>query len=189
MRLFAAIRVPEDLRRSLTLCCEEIGRMPALPRKTKWVKEDNIHLTLKFFGEVDETRLKALESAIVQSTRPSKAFSLSVRGIGSFSLKGFPRVLWAGVADPESELSRCAESLETQTIQSGFEPSDKPFSAHLTLARFLSNPRGDFGEILQRESARDFGSMTVDRIHLVESRLSSEGPIYSDLKEFPLGGS
>ena len=184
MRLFVAVKIPDEVRQSLEHFCREIKASTALPKKVKWARPENLHLTLKFFGEIEESRLEELLTALSRSMGNREPFSATARGIGVFPENAPPRVLWAGVDDPEEGLKKLAGSIEQETVLAGFPPSDKPFSAHLTLARFPTVPgAGIKDEVLKRENSV-FGEIRVRAVSLIQSRLEASGPVYADLKEF-----
>jgi len=187
MRLFAAIKISEEVKESLIGFREKMSPQTEMPNKVKWVESSQIHLTLKFFGEVEATRLASLQKALFKSVQAIKSFSFGVCGIGVFPQKGPPRVLWAGISEPTGTLGQCASSVEGETVQSGFFPADKPFSGHVTLARFSVPPGNELTSFFEKTASQSFGKVTAERMVLVESRLSSQGPRYIDLTEFPFG--
>lgn len=135
-------------------------------------------------GEIDESRTGALESALDDSARGQGSFPMKVEGAGAFPNWKRPRVFWAGVRDPSEALGKLAARVEGSTVRAGFAPQDKPFSAHLTLARFSSPLSSGLEEKLKSTAGRSFGSFTADRMALVRSRLGPSGSIYEDIKEF-----
>ena len=159
---------------------------PEVPPNSKWVKSENLHLTLKFFGEVGEENRPLLESALSKAAESGKTFAAEIQGIGAFPALRSARVLWAGVRDPAANLRALARSVEEETVRSGFPSSDKPFSEHLTLARFKAFPRANFIRLLEKDSEVSFGKMTVRCLCLIQSVLGSQGPAYQDLRQWSL---
>ena len=186
MRLFAAVKIPDETRESLARFCEDLRKYFPLPQKVKWVETPNLHLTLKFFGEIEPGRLDGLGRALSLAAGKHRRFSARAKGAGTFPEGRPARVLWAGIEDPAGALSRLAESVESDTVAAGFSPSDKPFSPHLTLARFPIVPPSAFQTKLAGHPDPGFGEIKVDKVFLIESRLGPSGPVYLDLKEFHL---
>lgn len=185
MRLFVSVEISDDLRGALTKIKEDLSHSLTL-KEAKWVKPENLHLTLKFFGEVPENDLAALEQALVESVKGKKSFLIQVHGMGCFPNLQRPRVLWAGIKEGAQSLEALAKSVEENSVAAGFAPVDKPFSAHLTLARFTAAPPKDFLVMMENVSARSFGEMKIEKISLIESQLSPSGPRYTTLREFSL---
>lgn len=182
MRLFAALRISEETGANLFRWASRIKMNLQNPAFFQWVSPQNYHLTLKFFGEVGENRLPVLESALEKASLGRREFFLHMRGTGYFPNADRPRVYWAGVA-PSAELSELAAAVETETIAAGFTPSDKPFSAHLTLARLEPGSAQEFLKAAASGSSTPFGTFSVSGIVLMQSQPSPQGPVYSALTE------
>jgi len=190
MRLFVAIDIDESIRQRL----DDYARAmkPRVPG-VRFVAAGNYHVTLKFLGEVAETRLPEIQSALAAIQFPS--FSLDVRGVGFFPNAHAPRVFWVGIES--TQLAGLA-----QLVQQAFEPmgfdAEQEFRAHLTLARNGSGrPRPVRGEkspeafaqlsqLVTAEAPPEFGTMTAREFFLYESRLSPAGAVYTRLKGFGL---
>jgi len=154
----------------------------------RWVSSEKMHLTLKFFGNIEESRIDSIFEAIKGPVRGAKPFQISVRGTGAFpSLKG-PRVIWMGLVDREGVLIPLQKEVEVSLEKVGFEREDRPFRAHLTLGRVRSN-RGKEELIRKVEKYREeeIGEFQVEKIILFKSDLAPSGPIYTLLKEIKLG--
>ena len=183
MRLFLGIRIPNTIRDSL----QKFKTALTTPdENVKWIAPDNLHLTLKFFGEVEQTRLETLENALHQSVIDQKRFSLQVQGTGFFPREQKAKVLWAGIQDPSNGLNKIADSIEKFSVQAGFPPNDNPFSAHLTMARFSSPPAAVFLEKIRSYRSFLFGEMEVKEFFIIQSQLRSSGSDYTLLKKFDL---
>ncbi|OGR83949.1 MAG: 2'-5' RNA ligase [Elusimicrobia bacterium RIFCSPHIGHO2_01_FULL_64_10] len=185
MRLFAAVAIPPEIREAVARLRDGWLRSPEAPKGARRVKPANLHLTLKFFGEVPETLVPALSGALERSVRGRKKFTLALGGTGFFPEKGRPRVLWLGVPDPAQSgaLTDLAAAVERETLSSGFPPADRSFSPHLTLARLEAPPGPGFEKVLGETSGRIVAETAVDRIFLIESRLrpGGAGPEYQDV--------
>ncbi len=175
-RLFVALDVPESVKiRMETLFEAEKG--------VRWVRPGQVHLTLRFIGEVDE----ATTAAIAERLRSVRAapFPLHVGGVGVFPGRRRPRVLWVG-ADGGDGLAALHARVETAVREAGTAPDEKPFRPHLTLAR-LRRPDPAWVRAFLAEH-RDFDTepFPVTRFHLYESRLLPEGAEHHRLAEYPL---
>jgi len=110
-------------------------------RDVRWVKISDIHLTLKFLGDVEEERIPDIGGCIEQCVMGITPFTIAVRGMGAFPSDHSPQVIWIAAADESGTLSRMQLSLEDGLARLGFKKEKRPFSPHLTLGR-LKSPRG-----------------------------------------------
>jgi 2'-5' RNA ligase len=182
MRLFVAVDLNESVRKRLA----EIQRkLDSADYDLKIVEPENLHLTLKFLGEVDEGTCERVKDLISEAIKDVHAFALSFEGIGYFGNGRFMKVVWAGVKEGKEELVRAAKSLDERL--SFIRKDEHDMSPHLTIARVKS---GRNVQNLAREvnSLRDvkIGEVRVKEICLKKSVLTPEGPVYSDVKAFPL---
>ena len=185
VRCFAAISISDEIQSALESFKEQAFRSAKEFKSAKWVRSENLHLTLKFFGEVERDRIGALEESISASVHDQKNFSVKFCSGGCFPNDKRPQVLWVGITDGASVLEKLAANLEERTTLRGFVPSDKPFSPHLTLARFSNFPLPDLSQILSALDKRVFGKIDVVQISLIQSELKPAGPVYTVLREFP----
>jgi 2'-5' RNA ligase len=149
------------------------------------VKPEQIHITLKFLGEVGEERLGDLKAALHRSAEHFSGFFFSLHGIGCFPDSSRARVLWAGADAGKPELEALSRSVEEETVSAGFPPSDKPFSAHLTLARIQSEAPEQFQSLALQFRDFRFGEIPVRKMDLVQSRLSVQGAEHITRETFP----
>jgi 2'-5' RNA ligase len=150
-----------------------------------WVREAGMHLTLKFLGEIEETKVGPVVAAMEEAARPATPFVLQVRGTGFFPNARFPRVLWVGIS-PSAALDSLQTRLEKLLASLGFDRESRPFHPHLTLGRVRSAAglRGAITELDLQKNA-DFGTMTATKIALFQSVLRPAGAEHSVLKECP----
>lgn len=181
MRLFVALEIPSEICNALAAFVKELrGAAP----QAKWVRADNLHVTLKFLGETKPPRLGAIESALA-SIRSTQPVTLEFRGLGFFPNEKRPRVFWVGM-EASANLKVLAEDIDRGLHQLGFPLEERPFTPHLTLARF--NPPGlppNLGSAVSQHSSRNFGSLTARELHLIESKLKSTGAEYTTIQSFP----
>jgi 2'-5' RNA ligase len=189
LRLFVALEPPDQVRRRLRSLQAELKRAAgAAADDAKWVAVENIHLTLQFLGGVAEERRGAIEAAIGEAAATASPFHLDVHGAGAFPSGRRARVVWAGVTGDVAPLTALVADLGRRLGGLGFPPEDRPFSAHLTLAR-SRDPRGLAGLAAALAHCGD-GPATrwpVDEVTLVRSHLSPLGPRYEALARIHLG--
>lgn len=151
----------------------------------KAVEEENIHITLKFLGEIPEDRT-ARVAELVKGIA-FKPFILDFKGIGVFPSSSRPSVVWAGVTGNTSEMLAVFTELEKGLTALGFEPERRPFQPHLTLCRVRGgHNRAQLAEAVEAMADEEFGSQTVKHIRLKKSVLTRSGPIYSNIAESKL---
>lgn len=181
MRLFVALAIPGEIRSALTAFLNELR---GIAPQAKWVRAENLHVTLKFLGETEPAKLQTIQEALA-SIRSTQPISLEFRGLGFFPSEKKPRVFWVGM-EASANLKAVAEEIDRSLNRLGFPPEDRPFTPHLTLARF--NPPGlppKLASAAAEHASRKFGSFITDKFHLIESRLKSSGAEYTTVQSFP----
>ena len=180
MRLFVALEIPTKTRENLASL---LASLRAITREARWVRPDNLHVTLKFLGEVAEDELEAVETALGR-IRSDLAVTLEFRGLGFFPNEKKPRVFWAGI-EASSNLKTLAGDIEGAVEKCGIARDKREFSPHLTLAR-LERPLPEaFRKAIAENAQRDFGSLRTGEFRLVQSKLKPSGAEYTTLKTFP----
>ena len=174
--------LPDDVRQRLATAIERLRPHAA---DVVWVAAGNLHVTLKFLGQVDETRVPALADALRVTLAGEPAFDVAVHGLGAFPSPMRPRVLWAGLEDGTGALGAIARRVDACCGGLGFPPAPREFAAHVTLGR-VREPRRQpaLADALAR--AADFGRVRVERVSLMRSELSPRGARYSELAAAPL---
>jgi 2'-5' RNA ligase len=186
IRAFLAIDLGEEIR-------DRYGRSYALegarPRRLRWVRPENVHLTLRFLGDVPEDRLDPLRDRIATVTGRTAAFRATLGKAGCFGPCGAPRVLWFSVGEGEVPLGDLTEAIEGAVSTLGFEGEDRPWTAHLTVAR---NPDRVAWEGWERElESWGLAGMVFDvrEVVLFSSELRPQGPTYRRVWSLPLAGN
>jgi 2'-5' RNA ligase len=185
MRLFVALEIPSAVRENLVALLKSLrGVSP----QTRWVRAENLHVTLKFIGEVPGTKLAAVHSALA-GVRCEQHVTLDFRGLGFFPNEKHPRVFWAGI-EASPNLKTLAADIDKVTEKLGMAREQRPFSPHLTLARF-EPPRlpENLRSGIRENATRDFGSLRTSQFQLIESKLKPSGAEYTTLESFPFAAA
>ena len=174
-RLFVAIRPPEDVR---DLLIDAMDDSPAL----RWVGDEQLHLTLRFIGEVERPVANDIAAALQRLS--SLSFQLRVTGVGKFEKRN-GGALWAGI-EPKEPVVSLAAKVERAIQQVGLEPERRAFSPHITLARWNRRNGEAVDAFLRRNSDLHSEPFAVDRFILFESKLSRHGAHYEEVADFAL---
>lgn len=175
MRLFVAIQIPQDARAAYEALLKEFR---GIAPRAKWVRTGNMHVTLKFLGETDAAKLDAVRNAL-GAVRSEQPVTLEFCGLGFFPNEKRPRVFWAGI-QASANLKSLAADIDQVAHRLGFPVEDRPFTPHLTLARF--EPPGiapKLREAIRIHEVQSFGSLTTAEFHLIESKLKPAGAEYT----------
>jgi 2'-5' RNA ligase len=186
LRSFLAIELPRAILQKIGGVQEDLKSSHA---DVRWVSPEKIHLTLKFFGNIEESRIEPIVKSIEGPIQTTLPFPLSIRGMGAFPYLKNPRVIWIGLVDGSGILAPFQRQLEIQFEKIGFQVEDRPFHPHLTLGRMKSS-RGkeELIERIEKHREEEFGDFQVERVLLFKSDLRLTGPIYTALREMKLGG-
>ncbi len=187
IRTFIGCGISEKLRERLG---REMLRLRAAAPLVAWVKPENVHLTLKFLGDVKEDDLQELFDALAEEATGSGPFSLEVRGVGAFPNWRNPRVVWAGIGEGAEEAVGLAEMVEGVCVDLGYEAEGRVFRPHLTLGR-VKRPADGYGleEVARGLESVEFGHIDVDEVVVFMSSLRRTGPVYSPMARFELVGA
>ncbi len=186
IRSFLAIEIPGIILKKIEEVQDDLKSSRA---DVRWVSPEKIHLTLKFFGNIDESRIDPIVNSIERPTQITSPFSLRVRGVGAFPHLKNPRVIWTGLVDGKEVLTSFQTQLEKELEKIGFEPEERAFHPHLTLGRMKSSKgREELIGRMERHKEEEFGDFQVERVVLFKSDLKPTGPIYTPLREIKLGG-
>lgn len=179
MRTFLAVEIPEQVRKEVDrfINKEKNTRLPI-----KWIKVDNLHITLKFLGEIDEKKRQEILSVLEEISKSKPSFQMDLEGVGCFPHLKNPRVLWIGVHQGNEVLIDIANELEEGLSPFGFK-MEKRFHGHLTIGRVKKFCKVD--DILARSFKSEIFS--AGAITLFKSTLTPQGPIYEALEKFKFG--
>ncbi|MGD0336448.1 MAG: RNA 2',3'-cyclic phosphodiesterase [Candidatus Omnitrophota bacterium] len=183
MRAFIAIELPEEIKRHLAKLEEQLKETGA---DVKWVHPENIHLTLKFLGEIDEEKAQTITGIMEAVTKENPAFTINISSLGAFPKIEYPRVIWVGVDKGDKEAKEIAHNLEERIEKLGIPKEERLFQSHITLGRVRSpaNRGGLVQKLRELTAAVTEKSMEfpVAGITLFKSTLQPTGPVYEALK-------
>ena len=185
MRMFVAIELEDRIKASLPSVAAKVTQAAKEGATFKLVDPHQAHLTLVFLGEIVSPQSDRIIAAMQQPIDGVPPFHLTFRGLGVFPPRGAPRVLWFGVSEGEREVIALQGIVARRLEALGVQPEDRPFHPHLTIGRWRQSRPSDRpspGDTPTAPTAR----MTVDRVTLYESRLSSKGPTHMALAHAPL---
>ncbi|SRR5581483_1624357 len=189
LRAFLASELPASLQDAIQSATSGL-------RKTlgddliRWVPAHNVHLTLKFLGDVSASNLDLIKQMLTREAAQFPAFDLDVEGIGSYPTSRRPRVLWVGLSAPASLIS-LQRAIETAASRLGYETEERGFSPHLTIGRVRQTASAaelqKIRSALEETKVGKIGSVRVEAVHLFKSDLLPTGSIYTKLFSAPLG--
>jgi 2'-5' RNA ligase len=183
IRAFIAINLSPEIYQQLDQVLAGLGSK--LPGSfVRWVPARNIHLTIKFLGDVSISSQEMLMQALQVEANRHPSFDVSVGELGVFPSLRRPRVIWIGVEAPP-ELAALQHSVEAEMARLGYAPEDRPFSPHLTLGRVARNASSDeisrISDVLGKSKVGFLGAFRVQSVHLYRSDLQPGGSIYTRL--------
>jgi 2'-5' RNA ligase len=187
LRLFFAVELPAEIR---ARAGEHIADLRAqLPDvRAGWERMEKLHLTLKFLGEIEESRVVALRGAAARAAQSVSTFVMRLEGAGAFPPRGLPRVLWISVADASGGLAHLQHRLEEECERAGFPREARPFHPHITLAR-LRRPEGARRlAALHQDKGFAPAEVSVNDLLLIRSEPGPGGSRYTELSRHPLSG-
>jgi 2'-5' RNA ligase len=185
IRAFLAIDLPDSLRPGLALVQGELKKSQA---DVRWVSPGNIHLTLKFFGNVPDEEIDTLALAAREAAATEEPFQLKVTVAGGFPSPRAPRVVWLGLGGDVIPLTRLYYKLEKAFTALGYLPEGRAFNPHLTLGRVKSPAnREKLAGMLAKLPPVDWPPFEIKELILFQSILSPQGSKYTPLKVIPLG--
>lgn len=185
IRSFIAIELPADV---LDRVQSLQDGLKALGLKVRWVRPGNLHLTLKFLGNISHTDVENVRSGLSAEIGRFSPVTLSLKGIGVFPGVRRPRVIWVGIGGEVQMLAEIQAAIEDSLAPIGFARENRKFKAHLTLGRFKGPADArKLGEAIVAFNPFSSDVFEIDRLFLFKSELKPTGPEYTPLINFPLG--
>ena len=186
VRLFVAVDPTAEVRESLGAA---LARVRSCARFASWVDAASFHVTLSFLGGTDPARVPELTAALSAVASRHAPLELRFTGAGAFGGRR-PRVLWAGIQGEVAALAALQRDVAAALAPLGFPPEERPFSAHITLARAREH-RGEpgFDDCARALASEDFGTSRVETVVLYRSDPGQRGAVYTPVATFPLDAS
>ncbi|MGA9997460.1 MAG: RNA 2',3'-cyclic phosphodiesterase [Pyrinomonadaceae bacterium] len=185
-RVFCAVALPDNLR-------DTVGQHIALLRqampdvRASWDRAEKLHITLKFLGEIKQSRVPSLSHAAEHAAQTIKPFELAIEGAGAFPVHGPPRVLWLGIRDSSGSLAHLQKRLEEECATENFKREQRPFHPHLTIARLRSPGGARKLAALHKETGFDAQTFAVRELLVIRSELGAGGSRYTEISKHSLG--
>ncbi len=185
-RIFVAVTLAPALRASVAGVRATLGDAAG---RLRWVPPENLHLTVRFLGEITEAQVRRVVEAARETAAPVAPFAITLAGVGAFPTARAPRIVWVGVTEGADRLSDLAGALETALRRRKFSAEARPLQPHLTVARARSGGRPpDLTTALAGAAAFVAGTQHVDALVVMESTLGPSGPSYREISRERLGG-
>lgn len=184
MRTFVAVELDRAVRERVGALA---GKLQIRCPKLSWVRPRNMHLTIKFLGEIEPAQVRPIQTALDQAAGQCRKFEVSFTGLGVFPPHGPVKVLWLGVEDTTGGLAECWRCCEEALEAIGFAREDRPFSAHLTLAR-NKNPRlsDEVRKLLHHPPPIAAQAQRVSALTFYQSTQTGDGPVYESISRHEL---
>ncbi len=188
LRSFIAIELTDEVKRRLRELQAQFKAGSSAP--VKWVEPNNIHLTLKFLGNVAADRIDEIAAAMTEAVRGTSPFKLEVTELGVFPNPRRVQIVWVGLGGEVEKLANLQQRIESSLKKLGFPPENRRFTPHLTLARLRDRTtpqeRERLGQLIAETELETAQSFVVDSVKLMKSQLTPEGPIYTCLSSAAL---
>ncbi len=193
MRLFVSVSIPEEIKKYIQALFEKAS----VPTSIRLIPPESLHLTLKFLGDVDLSKMLDIQQSLKEIARRHPSLSLHLGGAGVFPHISKPQVFWVGVRGDIEKLKALVADLEGAFALQGFMKENRAYEPHLTVARlkndFLRKGRASFmtvtGQFCTLFASFQSSDFIVKEFHLMESHLGSQGSKYKIIQSFPLAVS
>ena len=184
--MFVAIELGPKARAAMTRCQERLARRDR-QRAVRWTREDHLHLTVRFLGEVPDADVVNVSTAVSEGLAGVSPFAMRVISVGCFPPDGRVRIVWVGLREDSGELVKLAKSLDVEFAALGFPSESRPFHPHVTIGRVKEDRSG--GDLRGAIEARTIDEVVqpVDRVVILSSVLERGGPTYSVVSAHPIG--
>jgi 2'-5' RNA ligase len=183
MRTFIAVELPEQIKKQIEALQAPLKKTNAF---VSWVKPGNIHITLKFLGEVPEGKIDEVFSATELALKGARGFKMNLKGMGAFPDLRRPRVIWVGAEKGGEELSGMADRIAEEMEKIGYPKEKRKFSPHFTVGRLKSLKNIETLVELIQSTNFDTEDIQVKEVTVMKSQLHAAGAIYTPLKKIPL---
>jgi len=189
LRAFIAVEIPPGIHQAIENQTASI-RAALDASLVRWVPAENVHLTLKFLGDVSPANVELLEQMLSAEVSQHRTFEMRFGGLGAFPSPKRPRVIWIGIQAPAG-LEALQHGIEAATATLGYPDEQRPFSPHLTIGRVKQNINTagmqQIRTVLEKAEVGSLGISRVSAVHLFKSDLKPTGAVYTRLFSAPLG--
>jgi RNA 2',3'-cyclic 3'-phosphodiesterase len=184
IRAFLAINLEPQV---IDKICRSIDDLRERTPAVRWVPPTNLHLTVKFFGDIEEAQVEPIAIALQDQLELFPRFTINAKGLGVFPERGRPKILWVGLTG--NELAGLAAKVQSSLLPLGFAPEQRSFTPHLTIGRWRDSDRAPRTLKQELERWRDctFGHSVVNEVILMQSVLKADAAVYHRLKVISLG--
>ncbi|NLF09654.1 MAG: RNA 2',3'-cyclic phosphodiesterase [Pirellulaceae bacterium] len=187
LRTFVAVEISQPIR---ARAAELIAALANAPAGVKWVEPHNLHLTLKFLGEVHQREAAAVCRAVEQAAGELPPFQFEVRGAGAFPSPARPRTVWIGAGKGDEQMVELHDRIEVRLAALGFREEHRRFQPHLTIGRARGGMGiAELGEMVKQHADFTAGVMLVEKTTVFSSTLTPDGPIHESIGTARLGGA
>jgi 2'-5' RNA ligase len=184
MRTFIAIDPSEEVKDNVSLAIKRLEKTNA---SVKWVKKENLHITLKFLGGVQEKDIKGLIGTVSGALKGFRSFEMEFEGAGVFPGGSSPRVVWVGAKEGAEKTKDLAQTIDAALSKMGFGKEEREFKSHLTIGRVRDRKNLSSLNIeIEKMKSEEFGRTVIDNVNIVKSTLSPKGPTYEVVKSIKL---
>jgi len=188
LRSFIAVETPAEIQHAIAQSTASLRNLVPKPL-IRWVAPQNIHLTLKFLGDVSPTNLEQLAETLKSEAASHEMFSMSIGGLGAFPNQRRAHVIWIGLEAPLA-LAALHHGVDAAAAQLGYPGEDRPFSPHLTIGRVAQTASGSDLQIirgaLESTKVGILGTIRVQAIHIFKSTLQPGGSVYTRLYDLSM---
>lgn len=184
LRCFIAIEIPETIKKSIADITNSLKKSGS---DVKWVSDENIHITLQFLGETEESLIPDIKRALNKILAPYSPFYIKIADVGCFPSARRPRVIWVGMEESQSMIN-LYNDISSEMVKFGYQKEERGFTPHLTIGRVKSNR--NMGELLRKLdelTVTDFPDFEVHNVTIMKSELKPSGAKYYGLAEIPFG--
>jgi RNA 2',3'-cyclic 3'-phosphodiesterase len=182
IRTFIALELPQSIHEELSTIISSLKKK--VPAGIRWVPANNIHITLKFIGDVSKNNLAAIDQAVESITKGHSAFDIHLGNLGAFPNLRRPRVVWIGIQAPDT-LAKMAQEIDQALARLGYPPEGRPFSPHLTLGRVAQDAQAQelvpITRILSTQKIVIDSPVLMEQVTVFKSELRPSGAVYTPL--------
>ena len=186
MRTFFCFELPGKVKDEIKSMAESITG----PAYVKWVSRENLHITLKFLGDVGRDQVQRIENSASSTAARFEPFEITIDKLSGFPNPGFPKVIWLGSSSPPPDIDRLHDDLESELEELGFERENRDYVPHVTLGRTKDDDERKIERLGDNLTALDHDfseKVSIDKLTLMKSELKPQGPEYTPLFRLKLG--